>query len=141
MCLKFLVTDLAIAICIHLRHNLHPNLILFTTTSAKAAFQLIHADAAITIDIEDAEGSLEVFILEQDLLLEGSSQKLGEVNLAIVVRIRLRHDLHDIRLIKLESTGHISHVLLELFERDVPIGVGVPLDEHLTQISKFLPAR
>ena len=58
-----------------------------------------------------------------------------------MVRICLHHNLDDIRLFKLKNTSHLSHVLLKLFERDMPISVGVPLDEHLTQISQLLLAR
>ena len=141
--LEFLELDEAVLVLVDFSHDLVPYLLtaLGNMASSKDKPELLLGHSAIVICIKHAEGALKILSGEEQVLLEGSCNKLGVVNASISICVCRVEHLADIRLIKVENLGDILHASLELLERQESIIVGVELEEHLTHVGQLFSLR
>ena len=78
--------------------------------ATEAAFEFLEAYVTVSIAVENIESFLQIFLLQESLLLECGCQELGVVDLAVSIRISGSHHLNDVRSIELEVVGHLLHV-------------------------------
>lgn len=97
--IEFAVAYDVVMVAIDFRHDLRPKLIIallerdLAETTMEDSAQFFFADNAVTVLIKNAECDAQIFRVEQASTVDGCGDKLPIINLIVLVRVQLMHEV------------------------------------------------
>lgn len=95
---------------------------------------LVLADEAIAVFVEDVECDSEIFAVQQSGAIYRRCDELLIVNLAIMVGVKLVNEVVPVLRAGSHGAQHLLHALLELVQRQEAVLGGVDAQEHLLHV-------